>query len=892
MSIRKHKYWLLLCFLCLFQQNVKAISDLDLLRDKGLITQEEYNILKDDVEYEEEGEVFYNLMVNGELRSKIYEVIAQNKTYYFPVKSFFNVINFKNYTEENSVLKANLGDSLKEVRIDLENNSIMVDKTYIELKEGELFKKNDEIYIEKNVFKNIFLNHLTINQDMQKLNMTLSFASPEEINLRMKRTEKLVKEEAKINEIIYTNNNKLFELGYLRTDIAEVFTKKVDDDKKGFEKDWEANVEYQGSLLYGEFTTNYDFKEHTFREAKLRYDEIYNQHTLEIGNYAVGEGSGREWELSFRKDKGYLITGSKDYIIKEDVPIGSRVELIYMGTVIDIQNANTGEVEFRRSEIKEDREYTLKIYTPDGKIYTKTINTTSDYNQQNKGEIEYDFSLRERHDINKSEFNSNIYYGLTDTITLGAGYNRSPELINNEYIYLNKGRAEAIYSDSIFSMPFTLKAGGEKVFNDETYNTNLKRTKDDYSYDFLGQIDIKKLRFKAEQKHNGEFYENKRERNFSIRYTPIQSLDLEYEWERIDKYKNDIEYNQKLVEKDSSFNVEYSKSIKDWLFTGEYENSRTNEDEYGLNLYYTGWRTLTARLENRWTNGGKDYEMALSLFNNGNEKIDYSFEARYSEENKESLTFRFSMNLDNLLEFDSMFDKEGNQEYKIGIDRITDLRNPKAKITSMDSSRLKVITFVDLNNNNLLDEGEQRIDNVEVKVGNQKVKTDKNGEGVLYGIPNEVLYDLNPEIKKPNFLLGNNKIKIKGKNTSTIEAHIPVKPMVTLTGIVNIDKQIRASKLDKMRIYENIFIQIKDLNGNVLDSAMPDETGVFEVSGLYPKKYFIEVQYIGIDYNIKGVNEVIQLSYIDEDKDGNKIYFVFSEDEIAMFQKGGPLKNV
>lgn len=892
MNLRKHKIILLLCFLFLFQKNVQADSNLDMLKDKGLITQEEYNLLKDEAEYEEEGEVFYNLMVNGETKSKIYEVIAQNKTYYFPVKAFFKTIDFNNFTEEENVLKASLGDSLKPVRIDLDNYSIMVENTYIKLKEGEVFKKGDEIYIEKKIFKDIFLNHLTINQDMQKINMTLSFSSPEEIKLRMARTEKLVKEESNINEIVYTNEKKLFELGYLRTDISEIFTKRVDDDKDGFEKDWEANFEYQGNLLYGELTTNYDMKNHSFRDVKLRYDEIYNSHTLEIGNYEANDSGAREWELTFRKDKGYYVTGNKNYIIRESVPIGSRVELLYLNTIIDIQNADNGEVEFRRSEIKEDREYTLRIFTPEGKIYTKVINTTSNYNQQNKGEIEYDVSLREKHEMNKTEIISNMYYGLTDTITVGAGYERTPDLINDEYVYLNKGRAETIYSDSIFSMPFTLKAGGDKVLNNEQDKNNLKETKDDYSYDLLGQIDIKKLRLKAEQTRKGRFYENRKEQNFSVRYSPFQSIDLEYEWEKIEKYKNDIEYNQELIEKDSSFSVEYSKSIKDWLFTGEYETSRNDKDEYGLNVYYTGWRTLTARLENRWINDGQDYEMAFSLFNNGNDRVDYSLEARYSEEKKESLTFKFSMNLDNLFEFDSMVDKKGNQEYKIGIDRITDLRNPKAKIKSMDSSRVKVITFVDLNNNNLLDKGEERIDNVEVTIGSQKVKTDKNGEGIFYGIPNEVLYDLNPKIKKPNFLLGNNKIKIKGKSSSTIEAHIPVKPMVTLTGIVNIDKQLKASKLDKMRIYENLFIQIKDLDGKVLDSAMPDETGVFEVSGLYPKKYFIEVQYIGIDFNIKGINEVIQLAYVEEDKDGNKIYFTFNEKEIEMIQKGGKKENV
>ena len=153
-------------------------------------------------------------------------------------------------------------------------------------------------------------------------------------------------------------------------------------------------------------------------------------------------------------------------------------------------------------------------------------------------------------------------------------------------------------------------------------------------------------------------------------------------------------------------------------------------------------------------------------------------------------------------------------------------------------------------------------------------------EKEFYGIPNEIIYDLNPKIKKPNFLLGNNKIKIKGKNTSTITAYIPVKPMLTLTGIVNIDKRLNKSEVEKMKIYDDIFVQIKDLSGKVIDSSIPDNTGVFEISGLFPKQYFIEVHYVGIDYMIKGVNEIIQLSYVEEDKDGNK--FILSIDDTEM----------
>ena len=65
---------------------------------------------------------------------------------------------------------------------------------------------------------------------------------------------------------------------------------------------------------------------------------------------------------------------------------------------------------------------------------------------------------------------------------------------------------------------------------------------------------------------------------------------------------------------------------------------------------------------------------------------------------------------------------------------------------------------------------------------------------------------------------------------------------------------------------------------------MPDETGVFEVSGLLPAKYLIEVTYIGIDYSIKGVDEVIQLSYIEKGKDGNLFVFNFDNEGIKLMK--------
>lgn len=873
----------MVALLMVFSITVYGEDNLKFLLDNGLISLEEYEILQQE-KYIEDGEVFYNLMINGELKSKIFEILVEDGSYYIPVQDFFKQINFKNYTYTNGKLIAIIGESLERVEIDVLGGFIKKGERVIEAS-GKVFDSGGEVYLEQEVFKEIFLNYLAINSENQKINMTLSFSTPDEISLRMKITEKILAEKRNTKELLFTNKPTMFELGYLRLNASTTFTKDKNISDR-FESDWSGNLEYQGAMLYGQFTANYDLKNRYFKDMTLRYDEVYTNHMLEIGNYSVGEKGAREWEVTFKKDRGYYVTGNKNYIIRDNVEIGSRVELLYLDTVIDIQTAESGVVEFNREEIKEDREYKLRIYTPDGKVYEKIINTTSNYNQQNKGEVEYDVSLRERDEISKVDFNSNVYYGVTDEFTIGGGYDRTATTINDKNLYLNKLNLEGIYSSSIKSIPYTFRIGGDKTLDSEKDNITGRDTKDDYSLNYLAQVDLRKLRLKLEQTRYGKYSDIKKEQSFYIRYPLFNSIDLGYEISKTTKYK--AQEGEKRVETDKTLSVEYSKAINNFMITGQYNRvmgEYEDTSEYGLNLYYTGWRTITTRLENSWTNNGDDYEVALSLFNTGNNTIDYSLEARYSEREKDRLTFRFTIRLDNWFRYEGNIDKLGNQSHTVGIDRIIDLKNPTVDISSMNSSRVKVITFVDMNNNDIFDEGEQRIEKVEVKIGDKKAITNKNGEALFYGIPNDVLYDLKPEIRKPNFLLGNNKIQIKGKHTSTITAYIPVKPMVSLTGIVNIDKALNKSAMEKIRIYDEILVQVKDLSGKVIDMAIPDNTGVFEISGLFPEQYFIEVQYTGIDYSIRGVNEIIQLTYVEEDEEGNRFFFAFNTDEIIIEKK-------
>lgn len=874
-------------FLILFAiTSILAQANQDMEALKKIMSPEDYAIITNTYT-QKEGKQIYDLMINGELKSKSYSVWYKNQNMYFSLFNFLEAINFKNYHQDLKTGDITLlvGDSLEEIKISVKNNYINYPIEKLKLLKDDLILDGREIYIKSDIFKSVFLRNLRISQEEQKINMNLNFSTPEEINLRLKLTKNSLNEEKLKDEIIYKNKNKLLEAGYLRTEVNKIFTRDKNSEDDSFQDDWEARLEYQGAFLYGELNAEYDVKEHLLGDVKLTYDDIYNKHTLELSSFRYGDKGARENGIRFWKDKGYLVTGSKEYILTEDVPIGSRVELIYLGTVIDIQTAENGQVVFANRNLKEDREYKLRIYTEDGKIYEKIINTTSDYNQQNKGEWEYNFDIREDHASDRYRINAMTYYGLTDSLTAGAGYIKEPRTINNKYEYLDKGRGELIFSNSIKGYQYTLRAGGEKAFNNYIDDVTLKSTEDEYKYDLLGQIDFKDLRFKYQQENYGKYYYDKFEKVLSARWKPIKPLELE--WEKVWKEKyRDLSYSEEERKQEGDrYRVEYSKSWKSLLLTAEYQKSTLfdEEDEYSLNLYYTGFRTFTTRFENTWNEDGK-YETAFSIFSNGNDLFDYTLEARYSEETKDSLTFRFNLNYNNWFNFESEADKKGNQRYKVGIDRITDLRNPKANIRSIESSPVEVTAFIDMNNNDKFDEGEKIAKNIEIKLAGETKKTDKDGKAIFYGIPNRVLYDLNAEIKRPSLLQTPVPLKVEGKNTATIEAYLPIKPMTTLTGQINVAEMLGLSELEKMKIYENIIITIKDISGKELEVTMPDETGTFDVSGLLPTEYLIEVNYIGIDYSIKGINEVVQLSYIEKGKDGNLFVFNFDKEGIKLMK--------
>lgn len=890
MDIKKNKTLFIILFTLIFcsSQLVAAeytLEELDELRRINAISQEDYEILK--MEITQDGIIqdgVYTLKLGNKSVSKNYKVVLENGKEYFELQELFAVIGFTNYYPKKDGVTIYLGETLDEIRLEYKTNKIFYKNNEIAKEENfsKFLLKGNKIYVEKNIFKELFLYDLKIDSQKLEITMELNFTPPIAINQLLDISMEKLNRENEQQELIFSGKRELFNLGYMRIEAGNTWARTEED--KSYKSEWDGNLSYQGGLLYGEFSFDYDMKEKELNNFSLDYNQIWKDHTLEISKSSFK--SDGEWGFHFYKDRGYYEIGDT-IVIREKVPVGSRVELLYMGTPIAIEDEENGEVIFSNNMIRSDRDYQLKIYYPDGKIVMKDIRTSEDYNRQQKGEIEYDISMNENAEEHGYNTDINFYYGISENLTFGAGINR--EITKDLYRkkdYMTTLRSEVTYGDTLNGYSYTLQLNGERTL-DRYYDETNKDLSDRNQWGYLAEVTKNKWRTKFEQIRYAEYYDEKEENRFELSYDVTDALRLDYNYDST-KFRTDKFGEKQSTEKSSTIGFSYDKSIGGILFgtsvSLDLEDSKNNE--YSFNAYYSGFKSFTTRLENTWTNNGEDYEVALELYNNNlGGFLDVSAEFRYSNIDRETFGLTFSMTLDSWFTVDVDGDEHGNNSVRVGIDKIIDLKNPRLEVDNMDVSRAKIITFVDQNNNNMYDKGEARIEGVEVTLGTHRVVTDKNGEAKLYNLSNGIIYELKPTIKKPSYTMGNNIIKIQSKFSSDVDVYIPIKPMMTLSGYVNLDKSLNVPEEKVEEFYSNIIVQILDKNGKEIDLASPDNTGYFDISGLFPEEYLLKVYYTGNDYKILNANEKLQLKYDEENGFDFEIQLNVTDDEIELLDK-------
>lgn len=802
----------------------------------------------DDVEYfigeEEERIEAYTLEIKGVPYSYTYTVIKEGEQYFFPLFEFVQALGIENYTFKNGVFTVMFGDGSDKRVIDL--NSL--DKSLY------LYEDNDYYLCEK-LFKEYFFEEFNVKEGEYLIKASPSFILPAEMKNILANREKILKEEMQKEVLYYKGERELFDIGNLRVNLE----KEINNDTGGSGKkhDWSGFLEYSGSLLYGNFVTDYDLKEKEFGDFELNYYDIKEDYELSIGVY----GEDREKGIAFRRDRGYSLNEGREYIIEEKVPIGSKVELLYNLFPIDVQDEMGGKVTFVNSLIKSGREFVLRIYEQDGKITERTIKINEDYNQQEKGEFGYDIYMREDKDSNKSEADINIFYGYTDNLTFGLSYNHSPEMFEDNWILSKELGGEIIYSNSIVGNPYTLSYEYIKGINDE--KNEEENYKENYRHKFLLDTDIKKLSLNYEHYINGRYYEEKDEMYLDAEYDLTENLSL------IGNYEKKRYYEEK-DEKDYYYGLEYSRSWNSLLVSYEFEKNQDDETRHGLDFYYTGFRDFTVRLENT-IDEEDNYEAELTVNNTRwMDNLDFSMGMKYSEDRKVEYVLEFVLKFDNWLEFGSLLEKNGSKRTYVGIDRVINLKNPMQNMNSLENTVVRAIAFLDRNDNNKFDQGEERISDVEVTLGQKKALTNENGEACIYGIPSYSDYDLVAQSRRPSHDGKATRVKVRGLGSSEIKAYIPIKPLITFMGDVQFKKDESA--------ISDVRMKISKVSGNEKGKIIyPESSGEFYIDSLTPGKYKVEIEYFGDEYNIPNETYEIELLYTDENAGENYKSFELKE---------------
>ncbi|MGL5961332.1 MAG: hypothetical protein ACRCZ0_05210, partial [Cetobacterium sp.] len=768
------KLFFLFSFFCFiessFAEEEITLERLELLRTRGAISHDDYLFLKDELEGNLEEKHYFSLFVNRTAVSNDFPVIEKNSKHYISLRKYFEAINYKNYNFVNNVLDLTIGTELEEIIINFNTFKISGSERTNFDKEDFFFQK-DEIFLESQFFSDIFLNAIDIDFPKTRISVSTKFSTPDGINQLLELKEEKIEKKNNLNDFYYTNSRELFNLGYMRVNLEQDFD-KFDGEKNS---DWDGYLEYRGPLLYGELTTTYNLKDSDFTSANLYYPNLPYNHYLEIYGNQTEDKSWKK-SLLLQKDKGYFEDG-KQFVIRENVPIGSRVELVYLGATIDIQYEKDGVVEFRNSELKADREYLVRIHTRDDKRTTRIIKTNDDFNQQNKGEFEYRFFTTEIEDSSKNDYDTNIYYGLTEHLTLGANYFKNFQNIDNSDGYLERAGGEIIYSDFINTHAYSIILKGEQILS----NQNFER---DWTFEGLAQMKFKNFKARYEGGSFSDYYSEKNSNKVTLEFEPFSFLSIDYsyvwleEWERGKKDGNEM-------------SIELRKNYNRFLTTFEMEEDIFNEVNYSLNFYYTGYRDYSVKWSNSISEMGDDFESTISLFNRSRQNgFDYAFEISYDEKEREKFTFRFSLDYDNWFRFDSKSKDNGDYEMSVGLDRVIDLKNIRTPLNNMDVSRIKVITYLDKNDNNIFDKDEDYIGDVEIEIDGVKKVTSSKKPTYFYGVRNNILYNFKPAVRRPSYDTVNSKFSLKGKGGGDIEALIPIKPLYSITGTLSVEDKI------------------------------------------------------------------------------------------------------
>ena len=698
---------------CTFSQGV-TLKELNNLKKSNLLTIDEYNIMITELKKTlNPTKKIYTLYINNNIYDKMFDSIEYKEKVYINVNKFLELLNIKYSIKDNHLIY-------------YLNYSYSNGKKYsINLKNKEnVLIKNNNIYIQEKTFEKMFCRSLSIKRDI--ININISFLTTEELNKRLNILEK----RNRTKEIYsYRNKNDLINLGT----IEPIFYKNLSN------SEWSGNLKYYSDLLYGSLETNYNIKNKNFDKISLNYDSILENH--EVKFYKERNFIGDNYGFSIEKNDGYISKGNTTYI-KENVPLGSRVELFFLGKLIQVQSENNGKVYFYGPLIKRGYIYSLKVHTSSGGVYTKIINIVDDYNLQQKNQYDYNFKFEKNIESQEKYENGEFYYGLNDHLTLGI---KNKYYQNNHYIGEN-----LIYGNNFSNSSYIINF--ENLQNTSNKKEYLRKIEGKFNYkSFENKFDF--------EKNNSSLSYINNLREFETRYyiTPEHNSYIGL----VSQKKNNKnyfspKYNINIPVKNYFYNISGTKS--------EIENTIT-----------TSYKNCFLSLNGSYNKDDKNFKTSFDIMSIYSHPFDYDFEVSYSKQKKELFTFKFTLNYNNWLKFKTYFNNNTNKyNSSIRIDKYIDLKN----LSAQNLNSVKVIPFLDENKNGKKDKNEKFFNNVFVEMNGEKHIILNDKPIYFNNIGMNMKYIMNITIRSYGYKVKHSKMNIFKNSNQVMTVYIPVEEIL------------------------------------------------------------------------------------------------------------------
>jgi len=799
---------------------------------------------------DEEDEYFENMItikVGRYLKVEFYEVMSDyDGGIYIDIKDFLELTELNEYTKltiEDGKINLTMDGSLFSDKVERH-----IKKDIKNLKSIEVDKK---LYIEKESLGELLpLKNIEWIEEKYTLEISPDFSLPLDYRVTADRRKRAVEEDKNRKktssevDMFMKDDRKIIDLGMLkvRYDIDDVgnFCKEGEEKDRG-----DVEIEYSSQLLYGDFNMRHNiYSTRELEDISLKYPYFLKNKTVTIGDNHISGNDILGYDSKIRgisiSSNGHNVKRSgREITINGEAPKNSTVEVYQNGKIADYQKVEGKDYEFTLEMRSQSDEFKIKIYDRNGVfIKEKSINVLEGSEFLTKGDWDYNFFYGQNPNAENTAYDDKKYdisYGITNNLTYALDYY---DTRNEEKLY-RYAKHRMGYRFSNLPVPLLTNISYYDSLEDESkgyiaeVKTELFSHKVYYTYE-----DYRSLLATDEGKdyyHEVEISGDYGRADYFFRFSNKNYM------ERVEeKYDGGLSYD---ITKNLRIDLDLGKIIK------KYDDKKSNYTG-NIGLDYDQ-KDFAYSLDARYDKGSSStwkYTGRIRKRTAKDKKYSYDMNVKYNEVDSFSFGIGFDYKFNDFFKMDYDYNSERKDQNKIGasFEKVVNLKKPLAPNTSKDPDKgyIEGVIFIDTNGNGKKEADEHPLEGVGAGIGNNKVKTDKDGIFYLSNVSpyrkHKMIYDYSGTIIDPTLRADDfQKIQIipaTGKNVN-----VGLVPLSMIMGSIYLP-DIENKKINKFFSYVEIIIE-KD--GKYYDSIIPEYDGFFVVQDLKPGRYSLRLNYLG-----------------------------------------------